>query len=117
MGQLISDLFDWLVDALYAAADFWVAALFFLADSAWMQVKDFAAFLWSFMLSKLPPEVTTWLESEPWAPQLQFMDQFNWIVPIYPMMSMMATVYGLAATIRLVRWLLGINIWGFSGGS
>lgn len=117
MGTLIKAAFSWMADYLAYALQWWVDLFVSLINEWWAGVLTIAEAMWQHGLNMMPPEVAAWFNSTPWQPYLEHIDTFNWFVPIYPAMALALGAYGLAAAIRLVRWILGINILGFSGGS
>lgn len=62
----------------------------------------------SWGISRLPQSVINFLNSDPFTIMLDFIGDITYFMPIYGMFGIIATVLGLLAIIRLIRWIIGL---------
>lgn len=87
-----------------------------LTTGIFQYLLDAVTWLILEVLGQLDPAMVAWLQQEPWAPLLPYLDSVNWFIPIYPLGAIIITTYGMVASLRVLRWLFSFQLLG-TGGS
>ena len=110
-------MFEWLAGIVESIWLFFQNVLFWMCDRVldyWEWTKETVAFLviesMGWVVSLLPAEWESQIMAVDYNQFVTYFNDTNWIIPIYPTFAIVGAVYGICATIRLVRQKLGTNL-------
>lgn len=103
MLSWFGDILAWVLDQIFALISLvmdWLGDLF---DAIVSQLADWA-------IAALPQGLVDYVNANPWNDSaiISYIDNVAWFVPVYEVGGVILTTVGFVATIRLVRWIIGL---------
>lgn len=91
---LVQDVVVWLIELLAVVWAWLVALVIQIFNELWIALK-----------SLIPADVEVFFSSVDLNAFLSYFYDASWILPVAPCLALVATAYGLCATIRTCRWV------------